>query len=188
MSDTSSEITKVTSILIYRGYVCFIPVLPPQRPARKVVLRSDDTCPASSKTESFINLNSDGLFSQHIRALGYCYLLDFLFQKTTPPFSSSLCVAKKKFFFDESSIIHLTGIKSPSVIREAIVSGDSLLEPGGGVFCLTSNSPLNKFLETLRESVHPIIVFNALINNISHSSHDPSFNVSPLLLLCESPL
>lgn len=95
---------------------------------------------------------------------------------------------KKKFFFDESSIIHLTGIKSPSVIREAIVSGDSLLEPGGGVFWLTSNSPLNKFLETLRESVHPIVVFNTLINNIYHSSHDPSFNVSPLLLLCESPL
>ncbi|CAN6886700.1 unnamed protein product, partial [Brassica oleracea] len=33
-----------------------------------------------------------------------------------------------------------------------IVSSDSLLEPDGGVFRLTSNSPTNKFLETLRES------------------------------------
>ncbi|KAF2555787.1 hypothetical protein F2Q68_00013745 [Brassica cretica] len=80
-------------------------------------------------------------------------------------------------------IVHPTGVECPSVIREAIVSGDSLLEPGGGVFRLTSNSPTNKFLETLRESIHPIAAFNALINNISHSSHDLSFNVSPLLLL-----
>ncbi|KAF3586997.1 hypothetical protein F2Q69_00027166 [Brassica cretica] len=100
-------------------------------------------------------------------------------QKTTPLFSSSLRVAKKCFFFDECLD------RSSNRRRIAIVSGDSLLEPGGGVFRLTSNSPTNKFLETLRESIHPIAAFNALINNVSHSSHDLSFNVSPLLLLLE---
>lgn len=146
-------------------------------PAWKVDFCSADTRPNADNLAVSLSLRRCGLLIDFKSIYG---LVILLFTGLLSWESDSLHVAKILFFFSffllptNAQIVHLTGIESPSVISEAIVSGDNLLEPGGGVFRLISRQ-INSS-KTLRES------------DSFQSSHDLSFNVSPLLLLCTHPL